>query len=126
MTNLKQLLAINIKQYRKKLGLTQANLAEKANASTQYIAMIELGRKFPSIELMDRIAAALEIDNLDLFSPPPFPMENLENHQKAFMADLEKEIGKSVNKAVQKSVKNVLNEYMVNRPASGKKPGKPV
>ena len=113
MTNLKQLLAKNIKQYRKKQGLTQANLAEKANASTQYIAMIELARKFPSLELLERIAIALEIDNLDLFSPPPFPVEKVKNHQKAFISDLEKEIGKSVNKAVQKSVKTVINDYLI-------------
>ena len=102
-----------MKQYRTKLGLTQANLAEKANASTQYIAMIELGRKFPSLEMLERIAKALEIDNLDLFSPPPFPIENLKNHQKAFLAALEKEVSKSVNKAVQKSVKNVINNYLI-------------
>jgi transcriptional regulator with XRE-family HTH domain len=111
MTNIKQLVALNMKQYRIKSGLTQAKLAEKANASTQYIAMIELGRKFPSLDLLDRVAAALEIDNLDLFSPPPFPAENLIKHQKAFLNELEKEIGKSVNKAVQKAVKNIVNNY---------------
>jgi len=103
-----------MKQYRKKHGLTQAKLAEKANASTQYIAMIELGRKFPSLELLDRIAAALEIDNLDLFTPSPLPSENLKSFQKTFLTSLEKEIGKSVNKAVQKSVKNVINEYLMD------------
>ena len=113
MTNLKQVLAINMKHYRKNRGLTQANLAEKANASTQYIAMIELGRKFPSLELLERIAIALEIDNLDFFSPPPFPVENMKKFQKKFLVDLEKEIGKAVGKAVQKSVKNVVNNYSI-------------
>jgi transcriptional regulator with XRE-family HTH domain len=113
MTNIKQLVALNIKQYRLKCGLTQAKLAEKANASTQYIAMIELGRKFPSLEMLERLAAALEIDNLVLFSPPPFPSDNLINHQKTFLAELEKEIGTSVNKALQKAVKNVVNNYLI-------------
>ena len=113
MTNLKQLLAFNIKQYRAKLSLTQAKLAEKAGASTQYIAMIELGRKFPSLELLERIAAALGIDNLDLFTPPPFPAENLIKLQKSFMADLEKEVSKSVNGAVQEAVKTVVNNYII-------------
>jgi DNA-binding XRE family transcriptional regulator len=53
MTNIKQLVALNIKQYRIKSGLTQAKLAEKANASTQYIAMIEPGRKFPCLDLLE-------------------------------------------------------------------------
>jgi transcriptional regulator with XRE-family HTH domain len=114
MTNIKQLVALNMKQYRIKSGLTQAKLAEKANASTQYIAMIEIGRKFPSLDLLDRVAAALGIDNLDLFSPPPFPAENLRKHKKAFLNELEKEIGKAVNKVVQKAVKNVINNYSID------------
>jgi transcriptional regulator with XRE-family HTH domain len=114
MTNLKRLLAFNIKQSRIKLGLTQTKLAEKADASTQYIAMIELGRKFPSLDLLDRIAAALEIDNLELFTPPPFPVENMKKFQKTFLADLEKEVTKSVKKAVQKAVITVVNDYLIN------------
>ena len=111
MTNLRQLLGFNIKQHRVKLGLTQARLAEKADASTQYIAMIELGRKFPSVELLERLAEALEIDNLDLFTPPPFPVGNMKTFQKKFLSDLEKEVAKSVNNAVQNAVKTVVNNY---------------
>ncbi|MDR0291170.1 MAG: helix-turn-helix transcriptional regulator [Treponema sp.] len=114
MTNLRQLLAINIKQNRCKLGFTQAKLAEKADASTQYIAMLELGRKFPSPEMLERLAIALGIDNLDLFSPPPFPDKSLKKLQKTILADLEKKIAKSVNKAVQETVKTVIDSYMVD------------
>ncbi|MDR2716853.1 MAG: helix-turn-helix transcriptional regulator [Treponema sp.] len=113
MTNLKQLLAFNLKQSRTKLGLTQAKLAEKADASTQYVAMIELGRKFPSLDLLERLAAALEIDNLDLFTPPPFPVESMIKLQKTFLADLGKEVTKSVNKAVQNAVMTVVNNYLI-------------
>jgi transcriptional regulator with XRE-family HTH domain len=115
MTNLKQLLAFNLKQSRTKLGLTQAKQAEKADASTQYVAMIELGRKFPSLDLLERLAAALEIDNLDLFTPPPFPAENMIKLQKTFLADLEKEVAKSVNRAVKNTVMTVVNEYLINK-----------
>ena len=55
MTNLRQLLAFNIKKNRRKNGMSQAQLAEKANASTQYIAMIELERKFPSVDMIERV-----------------------------------------------------------------------
>jgi transcriptional regulator with XRE-family HTH domain len=115
MTNLKQLLAFNLKQSRLKLGLTQAKLAEKIEASTQYVAMIELGRKFPSLDVLERLAIALEIDNLDLFTPPPFPVENMIKLQKTFLADLEKEVAKSVNKAVQSAVMAVVNNYLIGK-----------
>ena len=113
MTNIKQVLAFNIKNYRNRLGLTQAKLAEKSGASTQYLAMIELGRKFPSLEMLDRIAAALEIDNLALFTPPPYPVMNLENFKKSFISDMEKEVSKSTGKAIEKAVKNVLGKYIM-------------
>jgi len=112
MTNLKKLLAFNIKQSRIKLGLTQAKLAEKADVSTQYVAMIELGRKFPSLDLLERLSAALEIDNLELLTPPPFPVEHMIKLQKTFLADLEKEVAKSVRKAVQSAVVTVVNDYL--------------
>jgi len=111
MTNIKQLLALNIKQNRHRLGISQAKLAEKAEASTQYISMVELGRKFPSAEMLERLASALEIDSTDLFSPPPFPEGTLHKLQNAVLADLEKAIAKSVSKAVQDTVSSVIARY---------------
>jgi len=111
MTNLKQLLAFNLKQNRHRLGISQAKLAEKAEASTQYISMLELGRKFPSAEMLERLAFALEIDSLNLFSPPPFPEGTLRRLQDEVLADLEKAIAKSVGKAVQDTVSSVIARY---------------
>jgi len=111
MTDMKQLLAFNVKQNRYKLGISQAKLAEKAESSTQYIAMIELGKKFPSIKMMERLAQALEIDNLDLFSPPPFPKETLHKLQNAVLSDLEEAIAKSVRKAVRDTVSSVIAKH---------------
>ena len=113
MTDLRQLLAFNIRQNRHKMGLSQAKLAEKAESSTQYIAMIELGRKFPSPEMLDRLAAAMEIDNLDLFTPPPFVKGSLENIQETVLTDLEKRISRSVNKAVRETVSTVITSYIM-------------
>ena len=113
MTNLRQLLAFNIKQNRHRLGFSQAKLAEKAESSTQYIAMIELGRKFPSPEMLDRLAAAMEIDNLDLFTSPPFQKGSLENIQETVLTDLEKRISRSVNIAVRETVSTVIASYIM-------------
>ena len=111
MTNLKKVLAANLRKKRSGLGITQARLAEKANVSTQYIAMIEIGRKFPSLEMMERLATALEIDILDFFSPPPLPAEGLLELQNTFFPDLEKSISKSVGKAVKKAISAVVASY---------------
>ena len=68
MTNIRKLLATNIKTFRCELGLTQAKLAEKAETATHYIAMIEGCKNFPSPEMIERIACSLEKDPADLFS----------------------------------------------------------
>ena len=68
MTNLRELLAQNIKKYRKIRGFSQENLAEKAKTSTTHIGMIEIGKKFPSVELLERIADSLGIDTPELFT----------------------------------------------------------
>jgi transcriptional regulator with XRE-family HTH domain len=71
MTNIRELLAANIRNSRREMGLTQAKLAEKADTATHYIAMIEGGKNFPSPEMIEKIAACLDKDSADLFSIKP-------------------------------------------------------
>jgi transcriptional regulator with XRE-family HTH domain len=61
MTDLRELLARNIKEYRKIQGFSQETLAERAGTSTTHIGMIEIGKKFPSPQMLSRIAEALGI-----------------------------------------------------------------
>jgi len=71
MTDIRKVLAENIRAYRKAKGLTQAQLAELAGSATHYIAMIEGCKNFPSPEMIERLASVLEKDTVDLFSPAP-------------------------------------------------------
>jgi len=50
-----------IADLRKRYGLTQAELAEKANTSRAYLARIEIERHQPSIDVLDRIAKVLDL-----------------------------------------------------------------
>ena len=68
MTELQYHLSKNMKAYRKKLGLSQEFLAEKVGTAPNYISLIEQGRKFPSPSMIERIAQALEIHSIELFS----------------------------------------------------------
>ena len=68
MTDLRRVLAVNMKFYRKTLGISQAKLAEMANITDNYIALIETGKRFPSVNMLERIAKALQRDTLELFS----------------------------------------------------------
>ncbi len=98
MTSLKKLIAGNMKERRRILNISQAVLAERANTSTQYIAMIELERKSPSLSMIERIAAALQIDPLELFSMLPASSKSLKEIQKMFLSDIEKTVNQVLHK----------------------------
>jgi transcriptional regulator with XRE-family HTH domain len=57
----------NMKKYRKKRKLSQMKLAEMLNTSTSYIGEIEINRKAPSMEMVEKIAKALNIEPFRLF-----------------------------------------------------------
>jgi len=94
MTNIRDILAKNMKAYRNALGFTQAKLAEKANTSTHYIGMIETKNKFPSPEMIERIAEALGIDSLDLFSTEQKLPETIKKYRKETIKEIKGIVGK--------------------------------
>jgi transcriptional regulator with XRE-family HTH domain len=54
-------LGITLKKLRKERGLTQAQLAERADVHRIYIAQIEAQTKMPSLAALERIAKALKV-----------------------------------------------------------------
>jgi len=71
MTSIRELLGSNIRTYRTSLGLSQEKLAEMINMATNYLGLIEGGKKFPSAGMIERIATALGKDTPDLFTVTP-------------------------------------------------------
>lgn len=78
MTNIRTVLAENMKTRRKNLGISQADLAEKINTAPNYISKIEAERQFPSISMLEKIALALNCDTIDLFSTQILNKKKLE------------------------------------------------
>lgn len=88
MDRIQACLASNMKRYRKQLHLSQEKLAEEAKASANYIAMIENGRCFPSLQMLRQIASALKVDSLDLFDKDGFEFQNLEILRKNMIENI--------------------------------------
>ena len=57
----------NLKKYRKELGLSQEQFAEKCGLHRTYISAVECCRRSISLENIQRIADALEIETYKLF-----------------------------------------------------------
>ena len=66
--NLKQILGKNVKYYRIQKHYTQEKLAPIVNSSPKYISRIELGQHNPSLEMIGKLATALDIEPEKLFS----------------------------------------------------------
>jgi len=107
MTNLRKLLAENIKKRRKSIEISQTVLAERVGTSTHYIGQIEQCKKFPSSEMLERIAEALEMDSPELFSSQVFTDEAIKIVQDKVQADLD-EVSISIKKKITeiKIIKN--------------------
>ncbi len=54
------------KEYRKKLKLTQEELADKSNLNTRTVQRIENNEEIPSIETLAKLVYALNISDKDL------------------------------------------------------------
>jgi transcriptional regulator with XRE-family HTH domain len=64
---LKAVFVRNLKKYRKFSGISQMTLTEMCDTSTSYIGQIEIGNRFPSLNLIEKIAQALQIKPYLLF-----------------------------------------------------------
>jgi transcriptional regulator with XRE-family HTH domain len=64
---LQDVFIVNLKKFRKQKKVSQMKLAERCNTAASYIGEIEIGRKFPSINMIEKIAGVLEIEAYRFF-----------------------------------------------------------
>lgn len=87
-----------MKLYRKKEGLSQASLAEKAGTAPNYIALIEVGKNFPSLQMLEKIASALNVDCLDLFDKKSLELIDSDNLRKQIISSISEVINENFEK----------------------------
>jgi len=109
MIDIKEIFAENLRKIRRKKGLTQEKLAEKANMSLQYLALLEIARKFPSGEMLERLANALDIETYELLAVAPSPQNELEQLRKEIKDDIKNAFGERLEQAIT----NVIKQYKV-------------
>jgi transcriptional regulator with XRE-family HTH domain len=93
-SDLRQILAANLKTQRNMLGLSQEKLAEKAHLSWQTVNSIECQRTWVSDKTLESLAEALKIDTFQLLLPietaqplaisPPEALRKLNKLKRAF------------------------------------------
>lgn len=105
MGNPYQRVGLRIRVIRRQAGLTQAQLAEKADLSDNFIGLIERGEGHPTIQTINRIAEALGVRLGELFAGEDEPrgidqilkeLERLFKHRNPSDAQLVLSISKRV------------------------------
>jgi transcriptional regulator with XRE-family HTH domain len=100
MAGIREVLAANIRENRRKLGLTQEQFAEKADVSTHYIALIETCNIYPKPEMLERLAKALGVEPLQLFSATTAPNEALERLIQQGITTIEQSVVKTIKETL--------------------------
>jgi transcriptional regulator with XRE-family HTH domain len=68
---LKENFVRNLKKFRKIEKISQMKLAESCSTDVSYIGQIEMGIRFPSISLIEKMARVLEVEPYRLFMDEP-------------------------------------------------------
>ena len=85
--SLQQTFIANLRYFRKKKGLTQKDLSVYLNKGYNYINCIEGGNSFPPPDVIDQMAAILEVEPGLLFQKDSSP-ENLRRYGGQQTADI--------------------------------------
>jgi len=70
------------------------------NVSTHHIAMIEIARNYPAMDLVERIANVLNIEIYELFIDSLSRPEQMERLYQLMAKNIEKVVGDAVEKAL--------------------------
>jgi len=111
---LKQVFIRNLREYRKKEGLSQMKLAEYCNTAPSYIGDIEIGRRFPSIEMIEKIAGVLKIEPYHFFRNKTENSNNsdTDNLFPLLPNSMKKQIKTQIKTQIDQSTDEILNEIL--------------
>jgi len=102
MMGIKEILGQNLKDNRRRLGISQQELAKRAGISTPYLAMIEVARKFPTADILERLAVALGINPHELFSVANSPDKSMEQMQQTILYNMDRIMEHAIDRAINK------------------------
>lgn len=67
---LRRILAQNLRRLRRERGLSQEALADLAGVNRNYVGLLEREANAASVDILDQLATALEIDPIELLKRP--------------------------------------------------------
>jgi transcriptional regulator with XRE-family HTH domain len=110
---LKQVFIQNLKEFRKKEGFSQMKLAEHCNTTTSYIGHIETGLKFPSMDMIEKMAKILRIEPYLFFINriKQDACNDTENIYPKLPISMKNEINNEIDLSISNVIKEILKKY---------------
>lgn len=105
---LKHQIGANIAAYRKRLGLTQAGLAEKLNYSDKAVSKWERGESIPDVLTLMQLAEQFEVSVNELLSDPDQLPEQTGLVQQAMDQVVQKTLKRKANKNIILGLSSIL------------------
>jgi transcriptional regulator with XRE-family HTH domain len=68
---LRAIVARNLRVLRKQKGLSQEELAHQAGINRNYVGQIEREEKSPTVDMIEKLATALDIEPIKMLSKTP-------------------------------------------------------
>jgi transcriptional regulator with XRE-family HTH domain len=108
MKNTKELLGARIREIRKAHGLTQEQLAEMVDIEQKHVSRIELGKNYPTIDRLEKMATALNVPLISFFD-----FLHLENNDErnlnieAMIRELDEDSRKMAYKMIKAIIKTL-------------------
>jgi transcriptional regulator with XRE-family HTH domain len=65
--NLRETVAKNLRRIRQAKGLSQEELADRADVNRNYVGMLEREQHAATIDMLEKLAAVLDVDPVEFF-----------------------------------------------------------
>lgn len=105
MPDTKKLIGTRIKELRKQTGMTQEQLAEHVELDARHLSRLEVGRHYPSLASLERIAQVFNVPMVEFFQ---FPEEESVEALRNFLINFAQRASESQLRLAVKAVKLVV------------------
>jgi transcriptional regulator with XRE-family HTH domain len=110
---LQEIFIANLKKFRKKRGISQMTLAHLCETSGNYIGEIEMGRRIPSFEKIEKIASALKIYAYQLLiEETQEEQEKKEQKARDFLENLPDSVKKEIRSNLLTTITKDIDESL--------------
>ena len=109
---IRALFSKNIKLFRNRRNWSQADLAENADISLNYLSDIERGNKWPHPDVLSKLTDALGVKVFELFMEEESDIYSEDkNLMNRFVNDVSLAINKSLSLSVRQTIDHLQKQY---------------